>query len=200
MLKLKPRTGCNSWYCPKDCSVCVRKRLIICHIFLFLNISITGFEDEYPSAKDVPEFHFPVAQAEITECSTYTVVCRLKSSPPYIITSKGGSFNLPEYPNVCVSVPQKAIASKAKIPLQIKVGLLLGKSGAVISFWYTRNSATNYSFEPCAYHFVFAMESLRYDYLRTTYRHSLRPEASLVRFLCSNLVNITTSQACLEIT
>lgn len=74
-------------------------------------MSITGFEDEYPSAKDVPDFHFPVAQTEITQCSMYTVVCRrrLKSSSPYIITSKGGSFNLPEYSNVCVSVPQKAL-------------------------------------------------------------------------------------------
>lgn len=140
---VKPITSCNSWHCPKDCSLCVRKRLIIFHIFLFPNISITDFEDEYPSAKDVPDFHFPLAQAEIAECSTYTVVCRLKSSPPYIITSKGGSFNLPEYPNVCVTVPQKAVALRAKIPLQIKVGLLLRRSDAVISVWYTRNTATN---------------------------------------------------------
>lgn len=118
---------------------------VICSFFP--NISITDIEDEYRSAKDVPDFHFPVVQAEITQCSTYAVVCRLKSSPPYTITSNGGSFHLPEYPNVCVTIPKKAVASKAKIPLQIKVGLLARGSGLegdhVICIQYTRNRYTN---------------------------------------------------------
>ena len=90
-------------------------------------------EDEYPSPKDVPDFHFPIVQAGITECSTYAVVCRLKSSPSYNITSNGGSFNLPEYPNVCVTIPKKAVASKPKITLQIKVGVLSRGSALVIT-------------------------------------------------------------------
>jgi len=93
-------------------------------MFLFLNIFITEIEDEYPSVKDIPDFHFPIVQAEITEGATYAVVCRLKSSPSYEITPNGGSFNLPEYPNVCVSIPKKAVAPKTKIPLQIKVSAL----------------------------------------------------------------------------
>ena len=125
------RTGrdCSLGLAQKDRGLCGRKWLIICNICLFPNILITDVEDEYRSAKDVPNFHFPVVQAEITECSTYAVVCRLKSSPSYIITSNGGSFNLPKYPNVCVTIPKKAVASKAKIPLQIKVGLLVRGSG-----------------------------------------------------------------------
>jgi len=119
-------------------------------IFLFLNILITEMEDEYPSARDFPDFHFPIVQAEITECSTYAVVCRLKSSPSYDITSNGGSFNLPEYPNVCVTIPKKAVAPKAKIPLQIKVGVLSRGSALVIdhviSFQYARNTTTSYEF------------------------------------------------------
>jgi len=119
-------------------------------IFLFFNISITEIEDEYPSAKDIPDFHFPIVQAEITECSTYAVVCRLKSSPSYEITPSGGSFNLPEYPNVCVTIPKKAVAPIAKIPLQIKVGVLSRGSASVIdhviSFLYARNTSTKYDF------------------------------------------------------
>ena len=84
----------------------------------------TDIEDEYSSAEDFPDLYFPVVQVEITECSTYAVVCRLKSSPFYTITSSGGSFNLPGYPSVSVTIPKKAVAPKAKIPLQIKVGLL----------------------------------------------------------------------------
>ncbi|XP_078383042.1 uncharacterized protein LOC144665649 isoform X2 [Oculina patagonica] len=83
--------------------------------------SLSDIEDEYPSAKDAPDFYFPVVQVEISECSTYAVVCRLKSSPPYIITANGGLFTLPEYPSVSVDIPKKAVAPKTKIDLQIKV-------------------------------------------------------------------------------
>ena len=34
-----------------------------------------------------------------------------------------------EYPNVCVTIPKKAVASKVKIPLELKVGLLERGSG-----------------------------------------------------------------------
>ena len=84
----------------------------------------TDIEDEYPSAKDTPDFYFPVVRVDITECSTYAVVLRLKSSPAYTITPNGGSFNLPDYASVCITIPKKAVAPKTKIPLQIKVGLL----------------------------------------------------------------------------
>ena len=93
-------------------------------------MSKTDFEDEYPSVKGAPDFCFPVVQAEITECSTYAVVCRLKSSPSYKITFNGGSFNLPDYPGVSVTIPKKAVGSKTNIPLQIKVSLLAKGCGS----------------------------------------------------------------------
>ena len=93
-------------------------------------MSKTDFEDEYPAVKDACDFFFPVVQAEITECSTYAVVYRLKSSPPYTITSNGGLFNLPDYPSVSVTIPKKAVGSKTKIPLQIKVSLLAKGCGS----------------------------------------------------------------------
>ena len=106
---------------------------------------MTDIEDRYPSTKDVPDFHYPIVQAEITECSTYAIVSRLKSSTPYIITSYGGSFNLPEYPDVCVIIPKKAVALEAQIPLKIKVGVLVRRSGFEVGhvtlFQCTRNNA-----------------------------------------------------------
>lgn len=81
---------------------------------------IPEIEDEDPSVKDVPDI-FPAVKAGITECSTYVVVCRLKSSPLYTITSDGGSFNHPNYPGVMITIPEKAVPNKGKFNLQMKV-------------------------------------------------------------------------------
>ncbi|CAH3187071.1 unnamed protein product [Porites lobata] len=78
-------------------------------------------KDERPSHKDVPDLLFPVAQADINECSTYAVVCRLKSSPPYTITSTGGLFIHPDYPGVTVTIPENAVAPESPFTLELKV-------------------------------------------------------------------------------
>ena len=91
------------------------------HKYLIL---ITEVEDDYPLDMEIPDFFFPVAEADITECSTYAVVCRLKSSPTYIITSSGGSFSHPDYPGVKVTIPKNAVASNAQFPLELKVRLI----------------------------------------------------------------------------
>ena len=52
---------------------------------------------------------------------------------------------MPEYPDVCVTIPMEAVAPEAQIPLQIKVGLLVsgsGFGGLVTLSQYTRNNAT----------------------------------------------------------
>ena len=77
-----------------------------------------GVEDNHPSHMKIP---FPVAQADISECSAYAVVCRLKASPTYIITSAGGSFSHPDFPGVTVTIPEKAVAPNAKFPFELKV-------------------------------------------------------------------------------
>ena len=82
----------------------------------------TDIEDDFLSDIGTPDFFFPIAQADITECSTYAVVCRLKSSPIYTITPNGGLFTHPEYPGVSIKVPKKAVPPKAKFPLELKVG------------------------------------------------------------------------------
>ncbi|XP_068737141.1 uncharacterized protein [Montipora capricornis] len=82
---------------------------------------LSDIVDDYPSPNDIPDFSFPVVQADITECSTYAVVCRLKLSPEYTITVNGGTFSHPDYPDVTISVPKKSVPNKTKLPLQLKV-------------------------------------------------------------------------------
>ena len=91
------------------------------HKCLILN---TEVEDDYPSDMEIPDFFFPFAEADITECSTYAVVCRLKSSPTYTITSSGGSFSHPDFPGVKVTIPENAVSPTAKLPLELKVRLI----------------------------------------------------------------------------
>ena len=88
-------------------------------------ILITEIEDVYPSHIEIPSVYFPLAEADITECSTYAVVCRLKASPTYTITSKGGSFSHPDHPGVIVTIPENAVASNTKCPLELKVRFIL---------------------------------------------------------------------------
>ena len=86
-------------------------------------LSLTEIEDDFSSHVEIPDLFFPFAQADITECSTYAVVCRLKVSPTYSITSKGGSFSHPDYPDVTVTIPENAVAPNVEFPLELKVSL-----------------------------------------------------------------------------
>ena len=97
--------------------------MIVTFYFIFF-LSVTDIEDEYPSHKDIPDLFFPVAQADITECSTYAVVCRLKSSPTYTITSTGGLFSHPDYPGVTVTIPENAVAPESQFTLELTVGVI----------------------------------------------------------------------------
>ena len=92
--------------------------------FYLYFLSVTDIEDERPSHKDIPDLLFPVAQADINECSTYAVVCRLKSSPTYTITSTGGLFIHPDYPGVTVTIPENAVAPESTFVLELKVGVI----------------------------------------------------------------------------
>ena len=86
-------------------------------------LSVTEIEHDFPSHMEKPDLFFPVAQADITECSTYAVVCRLKASPTFTITSKGGSFSHPDHPGVTVTIPENAVAPNEKFSLMLKVGM-----------------------------------------------------------------------------
>ena len=79
------------------------------------------FEGNHPSHMKIPDFFFPVAQADISECSAYAVVCRLKASPAYTVTSGGGSFCHPDFLGVTVTIPENALALNVKFQLELKV-------------------------------------------------------------------------------
>ena len=78
-------------------------------------------KDNLPFHMKIPDFFFPVAQADVSECSTYAVVCRLKASPVYTITPGGGSFSHPDFPDVTITIPENAVAPGATFPLELKV-------------------------------------------------------------------------------
>ena len=85
------------------------------------------FEENHPSHTKIPDFLFPVAQADISEYSTYAVVSRLKASPTYTITSSGGSLSHPDFPGVIISIPENAVAPNSKLPVQLKVQEVLNE-------------------------------------------------------------------------
>ena len=87
------------------------------------NSLIADIEDDYPCPTNV-QYSFPVVRAGITKCSTYAVVSRLKLSPAYTITVSGGTFPHPDYPQVTITVPEKAVETETKLSLQLKVGCL----------------------------------------------------------------------------
>ena len=85
------------------------------------------FEDNHPSHMKIPDFLFPVAQADISECSTYAVVSRLKASPTYTITSCGGSLSHPDFPGVMIAIPENAVAPNSKLSVELKVQEVLNE-------------------------------------------------------------------------
>ena len=87
------------------------------------NSLIADMEDDYPCPNNV-QYSFPVVRAGITKCSTYAVVSRLKLSPAYTITVSGGTFAHPDYPQVTITVPEKAVETETKCSFQLKVGCL----------------------------------------------------------------------------
>ena len=88
----------------------------------YSHLLLADIEDDYPTKDKVPHFLFPVVQAGILKCSTYAVVSRLKVAPTYTITVNGGTFCHPDYPQVAITVPEKAVGTKTRLPLQLKVG------------------------------------------------------------------------------
>ena len=93
------------------------KKVYMLTTFYWYFVSVTGIED-------IPDPFFPVVQADITECSTYAAVCRLKTSPTYTITPAGGSFSHPDFPGVMLTVPENAVAPETAFSLVLKVSVI----------------------------------------------------------------------------
>ncbi|XP_074628643.1 uncharacterized protein LOC141886376 isoform X3 [Acropora palmata] len=92
---------------------------------------VSDIEDDHPCPNNVP-YSFPVVRAGITECSLYVVVSRLKLSRKHTITVNGGTFSHPDYPEVKITVPQKAVATETRLSLGRKI---CGASMLLIAGW-----------------------------------------------------------------
>lgn len=84
---------------------------------------ISDLMKDLTSLSNIPDYLLPVAVSEITQCSTFAVVCRLKSYE-HTITSKGTEFCLPEYPLVRVAFPPNAVEQEEEMQVIVKVRLL----------------------------------------------------------------------------
>ena len=72
----------------------------------------------------IPEYFLPFAKFKITQCSTFGIICRLKSND-FTITSEGKVLSLPEFPLFSVSVPENAIKRGEQLRFIVKVSFIL---------------------------------------------------------------------------
>jgi hypothetical protein len=79
---------------------------------------ISDLEKAYGS--NFPDYLLPVAETKITQCSTFVVVCRLKSYT-FTVTSASASLSLPDYPLVKVIIPENAVHATDKLHVTVKV-------------------------------------------------------------------------------
>ena len=72
------------------------------------------------SSSDIPDYFLPVAEFKVTQCSTFAVVCRLKSNE-FTLTSEGKVLSLPEHPLFNVSIPENAVPKGEEHHFVVKV-------------------------------------------------------------------------------
>ena len=91
------------------------------NLTLFL-ISDINLKEEFDFFGHVPDFSFPVAACKITQCSTFAVVCRLKSRR-HVVTSQESELVWPEFPLAKVTFPQNAVPQEESLEVTAKVGM-----------------------------------------------------------------------------
>ena len=106
--------------------------LLIIYLFYYLLIIIYLFiisDLEQAYGSNFPDYLLPVAETKITQCSTFVVVCRLKSYM-FTVTSEFTRFSLPDYPLVKVIIPKNAIHATENLQVTVKVreGFLMNYS------------------------------------------------------------------------
>jgi len=86
-------------------------------VFVY-TLFVSDLEQVYGS--NFPDYLLPVAETKITQCSTFVVVCRLKSYM-FTVTSESTSLSLPDYPLVKVIIPENAVHAKEQLQVTVKV-------------------------------------------------------------------------------
>ena len=84
---------------------------------------VSDLSKDLTSLSDIPDYLLPVAVSKITQCSTFAVVCRLKSYE-HTITSQGTELCFPDYPLVRVVFPPNAVEKEEELQVVVNVSLL----------------------------------------------------------------------------
>ena len=82
---------------------------------------MSDLEQAYGS--NFPDYVLPVAETKITQCSTFVVVCRLKSYF-FTVTSESASLSLPDHPLVKVIIPENAVHATEQLHVTVKVRVM----------------------------------------------------------------------------
>ena len=77
-------------------------------------------KDAYPSIEEISDFYYPMAEAQISEGSTFAVVSRLASSE-FPVSNKGCTWTHPDFPNLNVIIPKGAVSLHEKLNVITKV-------------------------------------------------------------------------------
>lgn len=72
------------------------------------------------SSSDIPDYFLPVAEFKVTQCSTFAVVCRLKSND-FLLTSEAKVLSFPEHPLFNISIPKNAVQKGEEHHIIVKV-------------------------------------------------------------------------------
>ena len=73
---------------------------------------------------DFPDYFLPVAETKITRCSTFAVVCRLKSHI-FTITSQPSIISFPDFPLVKIHIPPNSVLSTEEFRVTVRVSALI---------------------------------------------------------------------------
>ena len=85
-------------------------------------IFVSDIKEDFDLSGYAPDFSFPVAACKITQCSTFAVVCRLKSHR-HVVTSQESELVWPEFPLAKVTFPQNAVPQDESFEVTAQVGM-----------------------------------------------------------------------------
>ena len=77
-------------------------------------------KDAHPEIEEISDFYYPIAEAQISEGSTFAVVSRLVSHE-FPVSNKGYTWIHPDFPNLNVVIPKGAVSLRDKLNVVAKV-------------------------------------------------------------------------------
>ena len=103
-----------------------RRKIHLSQLFVTIyTLSSTVVKDEYSTIEEIPDFSYPVAEAQIPKGSTVAVISRL-ASHEFTVTNKGCSWDHPDYDNLSIVIPKKTISARDKMNVHVKVACGFG--------------------------------------------------------------------------